>query len=482
MGVPQPASQYRRHMILRLTSIRRVAIPILAGAVVLRHLIAPVASPAQPYLPVGAWLLAAGEIIRFVCTRWPGAPATLFAGLLAVLDTAGMLILAHLEGGFESWVIGCFVPLGVLYGALLPQQLGGLWVAATALALTALGLGEQAGWLPHYGNGFFHPAAYADLAFVAIGVAAVTIANLFALWVMQTVHQQEREEIATLERERDALVSSNEVEAGRVRSLLVSNDRKAARLQALLEVAQHVTGTHSLDDLLQAVCDTTVALVGVPRVEIYLWNEDRAVLGLAAARGLAEETVAAARMYTAADSPLVGRLRAGEVVEFDAAAARPFMPNYVASALARGMAVPLVCRDAFLGALLVANGGENAQELKEFVQGIARQAAVALVNVRALEQQQEDAEVAQMLLEVAGAGAPRTADARRPVGHGRALGRARQRVRGGELRRDLRGDRRGAAGAAVPRRGYTPGAGADADPAARRRRGRAGRAVAARGE
>ena len=52
------------------------------------------------------------------------------------------------------------------------------------------------------------------------------------------------------------------------------------------------------------------------------------------------------------------------------------------------------------GALFVGYDDENAEELMALVQGIARQAALALVNVRALEQQQEDADVSRVLLEI----------------------------------------------------------------------------------
>src|SRR5439155_734954 len=52
-------------------------------------------------------------------------------------------------------------------------------------------------------------------------------------------------------------------------------------------------------------------------------------------------------------------------------------------------------------ALFVGYEEEDAGELVELVQGIARQAALALVNVRTMEQQQEDAEVSRVLLSLA---------------------------------------------------------------------------------
>src|SRR3989442_1416838 len=58
----------------------------------------------------------------------------------------------------------------------------------------------------------------------------------------------------------------------------------------------------------------------------------------------------------------------------------------------------MVCRDLFGGALFVGYEEEDGGGLIDLVQGISRQAALALVNVRTMEQQQQDAEVSRVLL------------------------------------------------------------------------------------
>src|SRR5204863_385903 len=70
----------------------------------------------------------------------------------------------------------------------------------------------------------------------------------------------------------------------------------------------------------------------------------------------------------------------------------------VALSFSRGFAAPMVCRGSFEGALFVGYDEEDAGGLIELVQGIARQAALALANVRTMEQQQQDAEVSRVLL------------------------------------------------------------------------------------
>src|SRR2546422_841394 len=62
-----------------------------------------------------------------------------------------------------------------------------------------------------------------------------------------------------------------------------------------------------------------------------------------------------------------------------------------------GFGAPMVGRGSFDGALFGGYDEEDAGELVELVQDIARQAALALVNVRTMEQQQEDAEVSRVL-------------------------------------------------------------------------------------
>src|SRR5207244_4114725 len=139
----------------------------------------------------------------------------------------------------------------------------------------------------------------------------------------------------------------------------------------------------TVDELLRAVCDSTAALGRVPRVEIFLWDEERQGLYLAASRGLSDRPIGGAEVRRAADVPIIGRLRSGEVVQFHTG---PSYESYAretraALSISRGFAAPMMCRDSFEGALFVGHSEDDATELMALVQGIARQAALALVNV-----------------------------------------------------------------------------------------------------
>ncbi|HJQ74900.1 MAG TPA: ATP-binding protein, partial [Gaiellaceae bacterium] len=155
-----------------------------------------------------------------------------------------------------------------------------------------------------------------------------------------------------------------------------------------------------VEELLHAVCDTTAALVRVPRIELFLWDAESSCLRLGAARGRAGETLPEKEVRYPAELPIVARLRAGEVVQFGVAPSHTLAAGRVAAPFRRGFAAPMVCRGSFEGALFVGYDAEDTEELTALVQGIARQAALALVNVRTMEQQQEDAEVSRVLLEI----------------------------------------------------------------------------------
>src|SRR5207249_386770 len=167
-----------------------------------------------------------------------------------------------------------------------------------------LGVSELGGIVAHFGSGgFYRPEAYGEWGFVVLVIMAVTTVDALCAYLSHYLSG-----LLGVQEERSRALAAARAD------LLARNEREAARVRVLLEVAQHVSAMHTVEALLRAVCETTVALVRVPRVEIFLWD---------------------------------------------------------------------------------------AGELVELVQGIARQAALALVNVRTMEQQQEDAEVSRVLLSLA---------------------------------------------------------------------------------
>jgi signal transduction histidine kinase len=336
------------------------------------------------------------ELGNRLCSRVAVERLTTVVNVQVALDVLTLTAILHFGGGIASPGLFFFVPLFFVYGVVLPVSHACAHVLALMLELTLLWMGEQLGVVTHRSPVVYPPATFL-LTLADVGSVTALCAYMSHL-LTALLHRQE-EQNRTLVEERAALLASTEHDAARVRALLARNDVEAARVRALLDVAQLVSGTHSVEALLRAVCDTTVALVRVPRVEIFLWDGDQRCLRLASTRGYANETDRDDDRVYPLDVPIVARLRAGEVVDFEAAPSHVFTQR-ASVPFRRGFAAPMVCRGSFEGALFVGYDDEKGGELKELVQGIARQAALALVNVRAMSQQQEDAEVSGGLLQI----------------------------------------------------------------------------------
>ncbi|HUE29773.1 MAG TPA: GAF domain-containing protein, partial [Verrucomicrobiae bacterium] len=386
--MPPSVPRLRQDLVLWMVALRRITVLAGLSVAVLEKLLLPAEVVLEPVLAIALAVSIYNEVgRRFLRFDKPGRIAAVVNAQVA-LDTISLVALLHFGGGLTSIGVLFFAPAFFAYGAALPLPHAFVHVTLAAVELALLGVTELAGHVPHLGSGgFYRPEAYREVAFVALVVAAVTVVDALCSYLSHYLsgllgEQEER---------------SGALAAARA-DLLARNEREAARVRVLLDVAQHVSAMQTVEALLRGVCDTTVALVRVPRVEIFLWDAERQGLCLAAAHGLDVDADGAAEVRYTADLPIIERLRAGEVVQFGAAPSHALVPGRVALPFSRGFAAPMVCRGSFEGALFIGYDGDDAEELIELVQGIARQAALALVNVRTMEQQQEDAEDSRLLL------------------------------------------------------------------------------------
>jgi signal transduction histidine kinase len=384
-----------------MTVLRRIAAVVAAVALGAQWLAAPTSPPSLVAVVAAAVMGVANELAYWLAIR-RGVLLGTVVNVQITLDLALFVVMVHLGGGITNPAVFLLAPMFFVYGSVLPLGQVLAHLLSIGLGLTLLWMAEGGGWVTHVASPYHLPGTNQRADFFALTLTIVgTVTALCACVGSHVTVRLRREEDhgRALESERAALVASNEREGDRVRALLASNEMEAARVRALLDVAQLVSGTASVHALLRAVCETTVDLVGVPRVEVFLWNADEDCLELAASRGLSGRGLREHARYTA-DVPIVARLRAGEVVDYEAAPAHVFTTIRVDVPFRRGFAAPMVCRGSFEGALFVGYDDERGGELKELVQGIARQAALALVNVRAMEQQHEDAEVSGGLLQI----------------------------------------------------------------------------------
>jgi len=389
--MPPSAPRLRHDLVLWMVALRRITVLAGLSVAILEKLVLPDELALMPVLGVALAVCIYNEVGGRLLRFERPARVTALVNAQVALDTVSLVLLLHFGGGLTSLGVLFFAPAFFAYGAVLPLPLAFVHVALATLELALLGVSELGGIVAHFGSGgFYRPEAYGEWGFVVLVIMAVTTVDALCAYLSHYLSG-----LLGVQEERSRALAAARAD------LLARNEREAARVRVLLEVAQHVSAMHTVEALLRAVCETTVALVRVPRVEIFLWDAERQGLCLAAAHGLAVEPGGAGEVRYTADLPIVGRLRGGEVVQFGAAPSHALVSGRVTLPFTRGFAAPMVCRGSFEGALFVGYEEEDAGELVELVQGIARQAALALVNVRTMEQQQEDAEVSRVLLSLA---------------------------------------------------------------------------------
>ena len=169
----------------------------------------------------------------------------------------------------------------------------------------------------------------------------------------------------------------------------------AARAEALVRAASHLNAQLELDALLDTVCEQTARALGVPAATISLYDDERRELVFAAGFGLPAE-------YRARMAPLPRAIydeyvaRMGRTVIVEDVQSLPDLPNadlYVQLDIRTTVGVSMMHEGQLVGRLNIATVGTvrhfNADELA-FLQGLADQAALAIVNARLYSAAQQD--------------------------------------------------------------------------------------------
>jgi signal transduction histidine kinase len=336
-AVPTAAPSLLRDLYLRLAALRRVS--LFAGIAV--------AFVFTWTVETGHWKLAPllvvvgvgiyNEIGRLLLRRLDGRWLAAFANIQVALDTLALIFLLNVYGADTDARVAVLGPAFVAYGSVLSLRAARMHAMLATLELAFLGTSDRA-------------------------LALATLGNLVSLHLAHF--------LTSLPRSQGAL--------------RLKADREAQRVKALLEVAQHTSAARSVDQLLRATCESAVAFLHLPRIEILLWDPDEERLLPAAYRGTRGDMPGGDSL---GDPSLVASLRDGEPVRLDGT-----------ETACHAFAVPMTCGGWFEGALLVRADDEVTDDLVDLVQGMARQTALALVHVRTMEQRQEDAQVSRTLL------------------------------------------------------------------------------------
>ena len=335
--MPATGSSLPRELFLRVTALRRIVIAVGIAAAVFfawtvrtRH---EWFTPALVVLAVGACNELGRLLLRRLEGRWPAA----LANAQVALDLLAMIFLLHVYGADAATRIAVLCPAFIVYGSVLSLPAARMHAMLATLELTLLGTIDR-------------------------GLAVPCLGYVLSLHLAHY--------LTSLPRGQEAIMQKAA--------------REAERVKALLDVSQSTSAARSVDELVQATCDSTAAFLRVRCVDILLWDPDEERLRPAASWSVGNEAMTEDE---ARDPALVAALREGGVVELG--------PR---EASQRGVAVPMTYGGWFEGALVLRGDEEITGDLVELVEGMARQTAVALMSVRTMEQRQEDAEVNRTLL------------------------------------------------------------------------------------
>ena len=180
---------------------------------------------------------------------------------------------------------------------------------------------------------------------------------------------------------------------------------KIDQLEALSEVADAVSSSLDLDEVLQRVVASAVRLTGTDGGSIMEYDASTETFHVRAAHGSGPELLRRLRdVIIRRDSSLVGRAAASHqslsVTDLSAIPDRdPHLDELHRDGWRSVLAVPMLRRDQLIGALVVRrrSPGEFAEDVGTLLQSLANQSALAIVNARVygeLSTSRRDLEVA----------------------------------------------------------------------------------------
>lgn len=171
-----------------------------------------------------------------------------------------------------------------------------------------------------------------------------------------------------------------------VAQLFAAKEEEAWVTSALLSVAEALSSSLELSQMLETLVSLTLMLVDVQCCGIMAWEADAKRLGNGMARGLPPQAVAEFRTLVISDHPLLDVLRtASEPLIVGSGTNHPLPEDLVRlfgmSAL---FVMPLIARGALVGAMFVdpPRRDGDAHRRLQILSGIAHQAALALQTAR----------------------------------------------------------------------------------------------------
>jgi GAF domain-containing protein len=373
-----------------LHSLLLLAFPITSAAGVYFLIFSGIRPPAYISL-----VLLGIEILAFslLKNRRLHLAGLIFVGALWLLVIVPPVYL----GGMESPIVFLSLPVVLLSSLLLGELFGAAFVGLTGLAYGTLLLFENANLLPA-APAFLNPTRQ----WVLLGISLVLVA-LFSRLSLSSI---QAELLRSHQNELDLALSNRKLETlrtnleSRVEERTRDLQRRALQLQVAVEVGQTISAMRDLDQLLGRVTELISERFGFYHAGIFLLDDSGEFAVLRAANSLGgKQMLAKGYSLKVGEVGIVGYVtkrcepRIALDVGMDAIHFKnPFLPDTRSE-----MALPLSVGERILGALDVQSNMPAAftEEDVAVLQVLANQVAIAIENVRLLEETQAALELSR---------------------------------------------------------------------------------------
>ncbi|MEW5720399.1 MAG: HAMP domain-containing sensor histidine kinase, partial [Chloroflexota bacterium] len=359
-----------------LINIRWLAGTGVLGATWVADVLLRVSLPALPLYCIGIAILLYNAAFRLIVSgllrrgRYNPHQFDFLTKAQIGCDWAAMLALIHFSGGLESPAIFYFFFHIVIAATLLSMRATFLYAGLAALLVSAVGVLEYAGALPHYFVLANAPAALYRNPLFVVGIMFFFVSAMFvAAYLASTLNARLRKREAQV-----ITLSQNLLSA-------------YTRLETVYESAEAVTSTLDLVQVLDRLARRTADALGVRACSIRLLDETGARLSVAAVYGLSDAYIKKGDLILE-QNPLAREVLAGKTIIVNDVTADTRL-QYPQQAIEEGiyamLSAPLHGKKGPLGLIRVysVDAGRFTQDDIEFVNAIGYQGSIAIENALA---------------------------------------------------------------------------------------------------
>jgi signal transduction histidine kinase len=329
--------------------------------------------PAMPLYLIGLGVLVYNSFFSFILIRLQKNPPhsigafTNLAQVQVALDYVTMTLLIHFTGGLESPALLYFFFHIVISAILLSSQVTYLYTALATLLVSGTAVLEYAALLPHIHVPEFMGAELSRSPIYILGeVFFFTSTAIVVAYLAVTLNGRLR------------------ARTTQIIDLTTRLQSTYNHMQLLYDGAQAVNSTLNLKEVLERLVRGTAEAMGVNECSIFLLDETRTRLALAARYGLSDEFANKGDLILE-KNPLAREVLEGKVIAIGNVRTDSRL-QYPAAAIVEGiqsiLSAPLIGKDGPLGLIRAYSSKPNffAKADSDFLSAIASYGSIAIEN------------------------------------------------------------------------------------------------------